>query len=121
LTWLARAGVTATSSRSSGTRYGALDLDLNLPDFRIALGGPSSNEFTSEVLAACAPAVAKRLAQLVAEGGTARLWVPAAKSRAAAFAPGADVRGPRGPPAVHLGSAAPRPRAPGGGRPGRGR
>ncbi|HEY6492649.1 MAG TPA: glycoside hydrolase family 38 C-terminal domain-containing protein, partial [Trebonia sp.] len=107
LTSLARAGVTATSSRSTGTRYGALDLDSNLPDFRIALGGPSSNEFTSEVLAACEPAVAKRLAQLVAEGGTARLWVPAAKSRAAAFAPGADVRGPRDLPVLIVASADP--------------
>ena len=100
LTGLARAGVTATSSRSSGTRYGSLELDSNLPDFRIALGGPSSNAFTSEVLAACDPAVAKRLAQLVAEGGAARLWVPAAKSRSAAFAPGADVRGPRDLPVL---------------------
>ncbi|HEY1824264.1 MAG TPA: glycoside hydrolase family 38 C-terminal domain-containing protein [Trebonia sp.] len=107
LTWLARSGVTATSSRSSGTRYGALDLDSNLPDFRIALGGPSSNAFTSEVLAACDPAVAKRLAQLVAEAGTARLWVPAAKSRAAAFAPGADVRGPRDLPVLIVASADP--------------
>ncbi len=55
LTWLARAGVTATCSRSSGTRYGSVDLDSNLPDFRIALGGPSENAFTSEVLAACDP------------------------------------------------------------------
>ena len=38
---LARAGVTATCSRPSGTRYGWIDLDSNLPDFRIALGGPS--------------------------------------------------------------------------------
>jgi alpha-mannosidase len=107
LTGLARAGVTATSSRSSGTRYGSLDLDSNLPDFRIALGGPSSNAFTSEVLAACNPPVAKRLAQLVAEGGTARLWVPAAKSRSAAFAPGADVQGPRDLPVLIVATADP--------------
>ena len=107
VTGLARAGVTATTSRSSGTRYGSLDVDSNLPDFRIALGGPSSNAFTSEVLAACGPAVAKRLAQLVAEGGTARLWVPAAKSRSAAFAPGADVRGPRDLPVIIVATASP--------------
>jgi alpha-mannosidase len=107
LTGLARAGVTATSSRSSGTRYGSLDLDSNLPDFRIALGGPSSNAFTSEVLAACDPVVAKRLAQLVAEGGAARLWIPAAKSRAAVFAPGADVRGPRDLPVLIVATADP--------------
>ncbi len=107
LTRLARAGVTATCSRSSGTRYGSIDLDSNLPDFRIALGGPSANAFTAEVLAACGPAVAKRLAQLVAEGGTARLWVPASQPRAAAFAPGADLRGPRDLPVLIVATADP--------------
>jgi alpha-mannosidase len=107
LTRLARAGVTATCSRSSGTRYGSVDLDSNLPDFRITLGGPSVNAFTSEVLAACDPSVAKRLAQLVAESGTARLWVPASRSRAAAFAPGADLRGPRDLPVLIVATADP--------------
>jgi alpha-mannosidase len=104
---LARSGVTATTSRSSGTRYGSPDLDSNLPDFRIALGGPSSNAFTAEVLAACAPPVAKRLAQLAAEGPAARLWVPAAKSRATAFAPGTDLRGPRDLPVLIVATADP--------------
>jgi alpha-mannosidase len=107
LTWLARAGVTATCSRSSGTRYGSVDVDSNLPDFRIALGGPSANAFTSEVLAACDPSVAKRLSALVAEGGAARLWVPASRSRAAAFAPGADLRGPRDLPVLIVAAADP--------------
>jgi hypothetical protein len=105
LAQLARAGVTATCSRSSGTRYGSVDLDSNLPDFRITLGGPSANAFTAEVLAACDPAVAKRLAQLVAESGTARLWVPASQSRAAAFAAGADLRGPRDLPVLIVAAA----------------
>jgi alpha-mannosidase len=107
LTGLARAGVTATCSRSSGTRYGSVDLDSNLPDFRIALGGPSANEFTAEVLASCDPSVAKRLAQLAAENGTARLWVPAAKTRAAAFASGADLCGPRDLPVLIVATADP--------------
>ncbi len=107
LTWLARAGVTATCSRSSGTRYGSVDLDSNLPDFRIALGGPSVNAFTAEVLSACDPSVAKRLAQLVAESGAARLWVPASRSRAAAFVPDADVRGPRDLPVLIVATADP--------------
>jgi alpha-mannosidase len=110
VTDLARAGVTATTTRPSGTRYGSLHVDSNLPDFRIALGGPSDNAFTAEVLAACDPAVAKRLAQLTAEGGTARLWVPAAKSRTAAFAPtgtvdSADVRGLRDLPVLIVATA----------------
>ena len=104
---LARAGVTATCSRPSGTRYGWIDLDSNLPDFRIALGGPSENAFTAEVLAASDPAVAKRLAQLVADGGAARLWIPASKARAAAFGPGADLRGPRDLPVLVVATADP--------------
>ncbi len=102
---LGRAGVTATTSRSSGTRYGWLDVDSNLPDFRVALGGPESNAFTAEVLAACDPTVAKRLAQLTTDAGAARLWVPAAKSRTVAFAPGADVRGPRDLPVLIVATA----------------
>jgi hypothetical protein len=97
---LAGAGVTATTSRAAGTRYGSIDLDSNLPDFRIALGGPEGNSFTAEVLAAADPGVAKRLAALVADGGTARLWVPAVRSRAEAFGPDADLRGPRDLPVL---------------------
>jgi len=104
---LAQAGVTATTSRAAGPRYGSVDLDSNLPDFRIALGGPSENAFTVEVLAASDPAVAKRLAKLVADAGTARLWVPAKQSRAAAFAPGADLRGPRDLPVLIVATADP--------------
>jgi len=51
------------------------------------------NAFTAEVLAACDPTVAKWLAQLVAEKGAARLWVPASQSRAAAFARGRTCAG----------------------------
>jgi alpha-mannosidase len=97
---LAGAGVTATTSRAPGARYGSIDLDSNLPDFRIALGGPEENSFTAEVLAAADPAAAKRLAALAADGGAARLWVPAARSRAEAFGPDADLRGPRDLPVL---------------------
>ena len=37
---LVRAGVTATCSGADHPRYGHLDVDSNLPDARIALGGP---------------------------------------------------------------------------------
>jgi alpha-mannosidase len=107
VTGLARAGVTATCSRPSGARYGWLDLDSNLPDFRIALGGPSENAFTAEVLSAADPGVAKRLAQLVADTGAARLWIPAAKARTASFGPGADLRGPRDLPVLVVATADP--------------
>jgi len=91
---LAAAGVTATCSQADGSRYGAIDVDSNLPDARIAVGGPEVNPFTAEVLAAAGPGYAKALAARLAEGqGTARLWVPASRGRADAFGPDADVRG----------------------------
>ena len=107
VSWLAGAGVTATTSRASGPRYGSVDVDSNLPDFRIALGGPEENAFTSELLTACDPAVAKRLDALLADGNSARLWVPAAQSRAAAFAPSADLRGVRDLPVLIVAAAEP--------------
>jgi alpha-mannosidase len=90
---LAGQGVTATCSVPGGTRYGYLELDSNLPDFRLSLGGPQDNAFTAEVLAAAGPGAAAALAAQVA-AGHGRLWLPAARSRAEAFAPGADLRGP---------------------------
>jgi len=92
---LAGVGVTATCSQAGGSRYGAIDADSNLPDVRITLGGPEVNGFTAEVLAAAGPGYAKALqAGLAGGAGTARLWVPAARSRQDAFGPDADVRGP---------------------------
>jgi alpha-mannosidase len=104
---LAGAGVTATCSRAAGPRYGSVDVDSNLPDFRIAVGGPDENAFTAEVLAACDPEVAKRLAALVADGVAARLWVPASRPRTEAFAPNADLRGPRDLPVLIVAPADP--------------
>src|SRR6185312_7926772 len=96
---LAGAGVTATCSWPDGPRYGAIDLDSNLPDVRIALGGPADNPWTARLLEA-SPDAAAALARQLAKGGDARVWLPAAQSRAAAFAPGADVRGPRDLPVL---------------------
>ncbi len=90
---LASQGVTATCSRADGPRYGAIDLDSNLPDVRIVLGGPEDNPFTAEVLAAADPAYAKEFAERLATDGSARVWVPAARPREEVFVPGADVRG----------------------------
>jgi alpha-mannosidase len=91
---LARQGVTATCSQPSGPRYGYSELDSNLPDFRICLGGPADNALTAKVLAAAGPGVAAELAARLAADGAARLWLSAQRSRADAFGPGADLRGP---------------------------
>ena len=107
---LARAGVTATCSRPDGPRYGAIDVDSNLPDVRIALGGPDENPFTAEVLAAAGPAPPRRWTASCATAGTARVWVPAAADRAEAFAPGADLRGARDLPVLIVAGARPRRR-----------
>jgi len=97
---LAGQGVTATCSVPAGPRYGYQELDSNLPDFRICLGGPAENELTAEVLAAAGPAVTAQLTAQLARDGSVRLWLPAIRSRADAFAAGADVRGPRDLPVL---------------------
>jgi alpha-mannosidase len=81
---LAAAGVTATCSQAGGSRYGGIDADSNLPDVRIAVGGPDVNAFTAEVLSGAGYSL---------PGEASRVWVPAARSRAETFAPSADVRG----------------------------
>jgi alpha-mannosidase len=90
---LAGQGVTATCSRPDGPRYGAIDLDSNLPDFRITLGRADENPFTAEVLAAADPAFAKQLSERLQLTGSARIWVPANRPRDDVFVPGADARG----------------------------
>jgi hypothetical protein len=90
---LAAAGVTSTCAQADGSRYGAIDVDSNLPDVRIAVGGPEVNPFTAEVLAAAGPGYAKALATRLASAPAARLWVPGSRDRADAFGPDADVRG----------------------------
>ncbi|HEX3306841.1 MAG TPA: glycoside hydrolase family 38 C-terminal domain-containing protein, partial [Streptosporangiaceae bacterium] len=99
---LAAAGVTATCSQADGSRYGAIDVDSNLPDVRIAIGGPEVNPFTAEVLAAAGPGYAKALAARLASAPAARLWVPGSRDRADAFGPDADVRGPGDLPVLVL-------------------
>ena len=88
---LVRAGVTATCSGAGKPRYGNLEVDSNLPDVRIALGGPARNVFTKAVLAEADPVYAKELDRQLAKTGRARVWVPAATRLAAVWVPGADL------------------------------
>ena len=96
--------MTATCSRADGPRYGALDLDSNLPDVRIAVGGPDVNPWTARLLAGLGPAAADLTARLAAPGG-ARVWVPAARPRAEVFTASADVRGDRDLPVLIVAGA----------------
>lgn len=97
---LVRAGVTATCSGADKPRYGNLEVDSNLPDTRIALGGPDRNTFTKAVLAGADPVYTADLQRQLAETGRARVWVPAATPLAAVWVPGADVRAPRALPVL---------------------
>ncbi|MCO6008656.1 glycoside hydrolase [Actinoallomurus purpureus] len=91
---LAAQGVTATFGRPDGPRYGALDVDSNLPDARIVLGGPEDNPFAAEVLAAAGPAYASALAE------HGRVFVPAALPLREVWVPDADLRGVRDLPVL---------------------
>ena len=97
---LVRAGVTATCSGADRPRYGRLDVDSNLPDVRIALGGPGRNAFTKAMLAEADPEYAAELERQLATTGRARVWVPAATPLASVWVPGADLRGVRALPVL---------------------
>ena len=97
---LVRAGVTATSCSDRGPRYGNLAVDSNLPDVRIALGGPDRNEFTKAVLAAADPIYAAEVRHQLDRHGRARVWVPAATPLAQVWVPGADLTAVRALPVL---------------------
>src|SRR5258708_17974511 len=73
---LARQGVTATCTVPEGPRYGEAELDSNLPDVRIALGGPEKNDFTAQVLAAPRPAATDEFQNHIAATRSASLTAP---------------------------------------------
>jgi alpha-mannosidase len=97
---LVRAGVTATCSSAGKPRYGHLDVDSNLPDTRIALGGPAQNAFTAAVLADAGAAYTDELHRQLSAGGTARVWIPALSPLAAQWVPDADLRALRALPVL---------------------
>ncbi|WP_345557877.1 NEW3 domain-containing protein [Nonomuraea rosea] len=92
---LARVGVTATTSSAPGTRYGWLDVDSNLPDVRIVLGGPDDNPLAAELLSRADPAYLDAL-----KSGAPRVWIPAERPLAEVWQPSADVRDLRALPAL---------------------
>ncbi len=97
---LVRCGVTATCSGAHKPRYGHLDVDSNLPDIRIALGGPERNAFTAAVLAEAGPIYADELRRQLDTGETARIFVPAAATLPESWVPGADLRAVRALPVL---------------------
>lgn len=97
---LARAGVTATCSGADRPRYGDLGVDSNLPDARIALGGPDENSFTAAVLADADAVYREELERQLQANGRARVWVPATAPLADHWVPGADLRPVRALPVL---------------------
>lgn len=97
---LVRAGVTATCSAADKPRYGHLEVDSNLPDARIALGGPAHNAFAAAVLADAGAAYSDELDRQLASTGRARVWVPAATPLDAVWVPDADLRPVRALPVL---------------------
>ena len=77
---LARVGVTATTSRASGARYGRLDTDSNLPDIRI-LVADRPHSLVDELV--------RRVGDLPAAG---TVLVPATRPLTQVWVPNADVR-----------------------------
>ncbi|MEV0561812.1 glycoside hydrolase family 38 C-terminal domain-containing protein [Dactylosporangium sp. NPDC050588] len=87
---LVRRGVTATTSRPGGPRYGRLAVDSNLPDVRISVG---RTPFTEAVLAAADPSYAGEIDRQLAVAGRARVLVPAARPLTDVWVPNADLTG----------------------------
>ncbi|GAQ58033.1 NEW3 domain-containing protein [Streptomyces acidiscabies] len=88
---LVRVGVTATSTIAGGQRYGDLEVDSNLPDIRIAVGGPERNALVAEALG-WDPAAARELRRQLTESGLAAVWVAPRASLREEWVPGADLR-----------------------------
>ncbi|MEV6976895.1 NEW3 domain-containing protein [Kitasatospora sp. NPDC093806] len=91
---LARVGVTATTSGADWARYGWLDVDSNLPDVRIVVGGPEVNSAARELLSS----TGEEYAAALKEHGA--VWVPARTPLAEVWRPGADLRDLRALPAL---------------------
>ncbi|RGD58248.1 glycoside hydrolase [Kitasatospora xanthocidica] len=91
---LARVGVTATTSGADWARYGWLDVDSNLPDFRIVVGSPDLNPVARELIDLAGEEYA---AALKTHGA---VWVPAATPLTEVWRPDADLRDLRALPAL---------------------
>ncbi len=97
---LVRQGVTSTLSRHDGSRYGVLHIDSNLPDVRLAVGGPAENRFVAAVLEAADPGYRTELDRQLSGQGWARLWVPEDLAGRERSEPLPDLRGPRALPVL---------------------
>jgi alpha-mannosidase len=97
---LVRSGVTSTVSTGGGPRYGSIDTDSNLPDVRIAVGGPEENAFTRAVFDAADVGYGDEFHRQLETVGSASVYVPASRPLRERWRPNADLRGPRDLPVL---------------------
>jgi alpha-mannosidase len=97
---LVKQGVTSTVSTDDDGRYGLIDLDSNLPDARISVGGPEMNKFSAAALESADPGLGSGLRRRVSGGGSARVWVPAEAPLQKVWSANPDLRDPRALPAL---------------------
>ncbi len=102
---LVRQGVTSTLSRHDGSRYGVLHIDSNLPDVRLAIGGPSTNRFVADLIDSAGATYRTELDRQLAARGWARLWVPATRARGERTDGIPDLRGVRDLPVLVVAGA----------------
>ncbi len=100
VTALVRQGVTATVSSPEDARYGSVDIDSNLPDVRIALGGPERNRFTETVLQSAGQEYENELKRQLSSSGSARVWVPARSPFGEVWVVNPDLRDARALPVL---------------------
>ncbi|MGH8873460.1 MAG: glycoside hydrolase family 38 C-terminal domain-containing protein [Acidimicrobiia bacterium] len=97
---LVRQGVTATVSSPEDARYGSIDIDSNLPDARISLGGPDENRFTASVIETAGKEYQNDLKRQLTSIGHARVWVPAQWPLKEIWVESPDLRHPRALPVL---------------------
>ncbi|MGH8957606.1 MAG: NEW3 domain-containing protein, partial [Acidimicrobiia bacterium] len=89
-----------TVSSPEDARYGSIDIDSNLPDARISLGGPNENRFTASVIETAGQEYENELKRQLTSAGGARLWVPAQWPRKETWVESPDLRHPRALPVL---------------------
>ena len=97
---LVRQGVTATVSSPNDARYGSIDIDSNLPDVRISLGGPNENAYSALVIESAGQEYENELKRQLTSVGRARVWVPARWPRKETWVENPDLRHPRALPVL---------------------
>ena len=93
---LIQKGVTATCTEADRNRYGALLGDSNLPDFRVAVGGPRENPFVAAILQAAGAAYSEALEDQLDRQGWARCPGPGGTAIERRMAPGSRPSRPEG-------------------------